>query len=175
MTNTDLMEMLAPGSAPGRYVIEAEAGDALDAVEAAAAAALGFENAAAAQAAGVHVEPLFGRPESGDPAFQLARYFVLTLPGDAPTQAGRFDLAYELRERGGFARVDPDVEISLVVPAADETAPGVAFELGRTDPTGSEPAWCLAWPQSHCTSGRSRAAWPRSLFHSQRRPLETRW
>jgi hypothetical protein len=138
------MEMLAPDSAPSRYVIEAAPGTEQDAVEAMVATALGFEGTAAAQAAGVHVEPLFEWPESGDPAFQLERYFTLTLPGDAPTQAGRFDLAYELRERGGFARVDPDVEISLIVPAdAAETTPGIAFELGRTDPTESEQAWSL--------------------------------
>ena len=106
---------------PGRFPTSGKVGDHLD------------------------VRPMFPGAEAGDRVFKLADFFVLALPItldglsplERPDPATLFELAYQIRERGGFVRVEPEQFYKKWSVTASPPPP--AGPAPSPPPTESEP------------------------------------
>lgn len=166
----------SPGAPDGagavtRFVVTTDGQSAADvatsAVADAIAGALGFDEAEAARAAGVTVEPLFAGAEPAA-ASDLGRYLLVALPLDPAATGQAYDTAYALRAVTGAARVDPDLPAAVMRPPDSELT--VAFRAVSGDlpessppPPNADRAWHLramrvveAWALAPGPGGQSK-------------------
>lgn len=87
----------------------------------------------------VSVEPLFGDVDPADDPEGLARIYRVRVAD--PVDGSPWDDAYVLRDRGGFAQVEPDTEDTLV--EAQKRAAVTACFGDDGVPAPSDPAWSL--------------------------------
>ncbi len=89
----------------------------------------------------VSVERLFPDVDPGDDPEGLSRIWRVRVADPPATDAGAWDQAYALQERGGFVRVEPDTEDTLVE-AQKRSAVAACFG-DHGIPAPDDPSWSL--------------------------------
>ncbi len=121
-------------SAPASgYAVELTPGQGEAELRAAAVAEFGAD---------ASVERLFPDVDPADDPEGLSRIWRVRVPGAAPSGGAAWDRAYALQQRGGFARVEPDTEDTLI---EQQKRSAVTACLGDDGvPAPRDPAWSLA-------------------------------
>ncbi len=90
----------------------------------------------------VSIERLFPDADAADDPEGLSRIWRVRVADPVTSGAGAWDQAYALQERGGFVRVEPDTEDTLVE-AQKRSAVTACFGDDGV-PAPADPAWSLA-------------------------------